>query len=268
MGLEWRESWDPQATPFSVDEAKERFGRFDELYEATCWKVIEPLLPPMASGRILEAGCGTGRWVMRLAPLGYQVSLADNSVEMIRYVRQRIERRGWGNQVGGYHVLDLADMDGLEDESFDLVLAVGGALSLCREREDAAQELHRVTRRSGYVMCDVANRYRAALDLVQKGKAGRILALLQSGRYDRNDGLTDHRFTPQELTDLLEGAGLEVLQLGAVCPLFGYLPTDQDVAVLDQSQTWETMQTIAERYSEEPAMVTMSGLLLTVERRP
>jgi len=88
-------------------------------------------------------------------------------------------------------------MQALSNASFDLVLALGGPLSLCHDANLAIGEFHRVTRPGGYVVCDTANRYRAALDLVRENEASQLTSVLDTGRFLRRDGLVDHRFGPQ-----------------------------------------------------------------------
>jgi ubiquinone/menaquinone biosynthesis C-methylase UbiE len=110
MSKEPREYWDQQAPAYASDAGHRRFGRFLDLYEESCWRYIEPVLPVAEGSTILEVGCGTGRWVTRLAPMGYHVVLADLSPTMIEQARDKVERLGLGDRVVGYHVLDICDM--------------------------------------------------------------------------------------------------------------------------------------------------------------
>ena len=54
--------------------------------------------------RVLEPGCGGGRLVVEMAARGYDVSAFDLSDDCIRYLRQRLKRRGLTAQ------LDVGDM--------------------------------------------------------------------------------------------------------------------------------------------------------------
>ena len=72
-----REYWDQQAPYYAIEgNQMRRFGRFLTLFEETCWRYIEPVLPEVEGSLILEAGCGAGRWVFRVAPLGYRMVLS------------------------------------------------------------------------------------------------------------------------------------------------------------------------------------------------
>jgi ubiquinone/menaquinone biosynthesis C-methylase UbiE len=261
-----REFWDQEATRYASGVGEARYGRFLALYEESCWPYIKAALPANGEGVILEAGCGTGRWVTRLAPLGYRVVLSDLSPEMIRHAREKCERLGLDDRVIGYHVLDLCDMHTLP-ESFDLVVALGGPLSLCQDAKKAVTELYRVTNLGGSVICDGANSYRTALNLVRHKSFDQLRSVLETGRFSRPDGLTDHRFKPQELADLFQSHGFKVLHLATVCPFFDYLPTEDQICVLDDEHTFDLMLDVGKSYAEDTWVVGLGGRLLIVAQK-
>jgi SAM-dependent methyltransferase len=262
-----REHWDKQAPVYASDAGQRGYRRFLELYEESCWRYIEPALPQVDGSLVLEAGCGTGRWVYRLAPMGYQTVLSDLSPEMIRGARDRVQQQGLSDRVDSYHVLDICDMHSLAEASFDLVLALGGPLTLARDAGQAVDELCCVIKPGGQVICDTANRYRTALDLVRDSKMSQLVEVLDTGRFARPDGLTDHRFSPQELADLFEARGMAVLHVVGVCPFFGFLPSREQVSILNEEDVFEMMQDVGRCYAEDPFVVALSGRLLIVARR-
>ena len=262
-----RECWDLQASYYASEDWKEKYGRFLALYEESCWRYIQPVLPPVERSFILEVGCGTGRWVMRLAPMGYDVVLSDLSPDMVLRAREKMDRLGLSDQVVGYHALDICDMYALADGSFDLVLALGGPLSLCRDAGRAVAELRRVSVAGGYVICDAGNRYRTALNLFADKEFERFAEVLDTGRFARRDGLTDHRFAPQELADLFEAEGMEVVHLATVCPFFDYLPEKEQNRTLDDEEIFAMMLDVGGRHAENPSVVGLGGRLLIVARK-
>ena len=262
-----REHWDQQAPIYASDQGHRRFGRFLDLYEKSCWRYIEPVLPQVEGSLILEAGCGSGRWIVRLVRMGYRMVLSDLSPEMIQQARGKAERLGLSDRVEAFHVLDICDMHALSDASFDLVLALGGPLTLCQDANRAVSEFRRVTKPGGHVICDAANRYRTALDLVREGEPSQLAEVLDSGQFSRPDGLTDHRFGPQELADLFETNGMPALHVAGICPLFDFLPTQAQVSVLDDAHAFEAMLDVSQRYTEHPSVVALSGRLLIVAQR-
>lgn len=266
MSEDPRAHWDHQAQFYASDEGHQRYRKFLELYETSCWRYIEPSLPAVEGSKILEVGCGTGRWIYRLAPMGYQITLSDLSPEMIQLARERVADLDLEDRVDGFHVLDICDLHPLVDSSFDLVLALGGPLGLADDVLAGVAELHRVTKPGGYIICDVANRYRTGLELMRSGKPEQIVEVLTSGEYARPDGLRDHRFDPQELHMVFQEAGCEVKRIVGICPFFDFLPDTDSVEVLENELMFEVMQDLSKR-SEEPAVVGLSGRLLIVAQR-
>ena len=71
------------------------------------------------SGRVLDAGCGTGRVAIELARRGYDVAGVDIDTEMIAGARAKAPELAW-------HQLDLASFD--LGEAFDAVVMAGNVL--------------------------------------------------------------------------------------------------------------------------------------------
>jgi SAM-dependent methyltransferase len=80
-------------------------------------------------GRVLDAGCGTGRVAVRLAELGHDVVGVDLDERMLERARADAPGLTWV----------LADLAGLElGEQFDLVVAAGNVIPLVAPGTEAA----------------------------------------------------------------------------------------------------------------------------------
>lgn len=110
------------------------------------------LLPPLPeTGRILDAGSGTGYWTVRLAgrvPRG-QVVCLDRSPELLEHVRQRLEQAGI--QGAEYLNQDLRDPR-LPEESFDLVFTCMTLVHVV-ELEQALAKLLAALKPGGWITC-------------------------------------------------------------------------------------------------------------------
>jgi SAM-dependent methyltransferase len=82
---------------------------------------LAPWLRVRPGARVLDVGCGVGRWSSLLASRGAQVTGIDISPTMIGEARRRAAARGLGNQCR-FLVQDLAALDA--GEKFDLILSV------------------------------------------------------------------------------------------------------------------------------------------------
>jgi 2-polyprenyl-3-methyl-5-hydroxy-6-metoxy-1,4-benzoquinol methylase len=115
-----------QATGSS--DAAHYAARFDNLAaagqdvhgEAT---LCASLVPP--GGRILDAGCGTGRVASRLAEVGYDCVGVDLDESMLAQARSRAPHLPWVSAD-----LALVDLIGHGHRPFDLVLAAGNVMPL------------------------------------------------------------------------------------------------------------------------------------------
>lgn len=262
-----RAFWDKKADFFVSREKQRKYGGFTKFYEIGCLHYIEPLLPPIESGRILEAGCGIGRWVFHLAPRGYSLELLDISPEMIRHAAERVRQKGLAKQVSAYHTLDICDMRTIPDNRFDLVLALGAPLSLCGHPEKAVEEMYRITRPGGYLIGDVAHQNRAVPDTHSKSKWAPLLNVIKKGEKVSNTGVSVDRFQPEKLAHLLTAKGFETLHLAAVCPFFEFPPTKEQIGILDDPDMFRTLHGVFVRHAEDTDVLALSGRLIMVAQK-
>ncbi len=101
---------------------------------------LRSLTQQVGAGRILEVGCGTGRWLAELSPVARSVHGLDLSVEMLRKAKQREERfcltRGQATQLP------------FPDAIFDLIFCVN-ALHHFDQPQFFISEAHRALRSGG-----------------------------------------------------------------------------------------------------------------------
>ncbi len=109
------------------------------------------LLPDVAGKRVLDAGCGPGRYAEWLVSHGAEVVAVDVSPKMIQLAKQRL-----GTRVE-IHQADLSKpLDFLEDRSFDIVLSPL-VLDYIRNWENVFTEFWRVLRESGLFIFSVGH---------------------------------------------------------------------------------------------------------------
>jgi SAM-dependent methyltransferase len=86
------------------------------------------LAPP--GGRILDAGCGTGRVAVRLAELGFRCVGVDADESMLEVAREASTEVTW-------QLLDLVDVATLEGD-VDLIVAAGNVIPLLAPGSEGA----------------------------------------------------------------------------------------------------------------------------------
>ncbi len=261
-----RDIWDEKAEERVKRMRDNKMAASRKLYEETCWRYLEPLLPAKQA-RVLEAGCGTGRWVYRLAPLGHRVVLSDFSPEMVRVAQEQAEENGIADSVESCQVLDICDMNTLDDNSFDIVLALGEPLGLCPDARKAVSELHRVAKPGGYVLCDVANRFRRALDYALSNEWQKASTVLESGKSLTTGDLPHTSFSVEGLRGLMENEALQVVHIAAVCPLMTFPPRKDQMTALENNDNFNLARDIFSRFAEDREMMGVSSRLLAVGRK-
>ncbi|MFI1933292.1 class I SAM-dependent methyltransferase [Streptomyces sp. NPDC020330] len=119
-----RDRWAELTGGQAGEEYAQRFARLAESGhdihgEASfCAALLKP------AGRVLDAGCGTGRIAIRLAELGHHCTGVDVDSSMLAVARREAPAQDW--RLG-----DLARLDALGlDPDFDLVLAAGNVIPL------------------------------------------------------------------------------------------------------------------------------------------
>ncbi|MDQ0115720.1 class I SAM-dependent methyltransferase [Paenibacillus harenae] len=140
----------------------DEWGRLERepLEFQTYWHYLRRFLPP--SGHILDNGAGPGRYALKLAERGYEVTVNDLTPRLVQQARGKAEERGLLGQFRGFHSFNATHLSGLEDQKFDASLMLGPLYHLQREEErnQAASELYRVTKSGGYVFVAMMTRTR------------------------------------------------------------------------------------------------------------
>jgi ubiquinone/menaquinone biosynthesis C-methylase UbiE len=104
------------------------------------------ITPPL---RALDLGCGDGTTAMPLALLGAEVTGIDIARNLVEAGNRRAAAAGLDRLK--FHEGDACNLDGVEDDSFDLTLSVFGAM-FAPNPFDVAKEMVRVTKPGGRIV--------------------------------------------------------------------------------------------------------------------
>jgi SAM-dependent methyltransferase len=99
--------------------------------------------------RVLDLGCGDGTTAVPAAQLGADVLGVDISSTLVAAGNARARSLGLGNLQ--FQEGDASDLSELDDDSFDLVVSIFGAMFAPRP-DDTAREMVRVTRPRGRIV--------------------------------------------------------------------------------------------------------------------
>lgn len=166
------------------------------------WRALRPALD--GAGDVLDIGGGTGGFAVRVAELGHRVAVVDPSPDALAALSRRAGEAGvqvTGQQGDLSTLLDLAGAD-----SADVVLC-HGVLEVVDDPAAALATIRAVLRPGGTLSLLVAQRHAAVVARAMAGHFAQAKALLDDSA--AGGGRPGHRFTDDEVTALLAGAGFE-----------------------------------------------------------
>jgi ubiquinone/menaquinone biosynthesis C-methylase UbiE len=145
------EKTDLSGTAINPNKALWEKGDFTRIAE-TMRKSGEELVATMGvtpGMKILDLGCGDGTTAIPAARLGAHVSGVDIASNLVNAGNLRAQNEALPNCI--FTEGNAPDLSGLEDESFDLVVSIFGAMFAPRPF-DVAKEMVRVTRKGGRII--------------------------------------------------------------------------------------------------------------------
>jgi len=160
--------------------------------------------------RIVDIGGGTGGFAVPLAELGHTVQVIDPSPDALAALDRRARERGVADRISGQQG-DLSDLPTLVEEA-DLVLC-HGVLEMVDDPASSLSAIADVLRPGGHLSLLVAQRHAA---VVARAMAGHFQAARELLDGDPATGRAGHRFTRDEVVDLLDAAGLRPATVQAV----------------------------------------------------
>lgn len=223
---------------------------------AVVWQTLRQVLTGLerqagSSGLdILDAGGGTGGFAVPLAQLGHRVTVVDPSPDALAALERRAAETAVTELVRPI-LGDTAELLDLVGESAaDLVLC-HGVLEFVEEPAEALRAVHRALRAHGVASVLAANRTAAVLARALGGHFADARQTLTdpAGRWGSAD-LMPRRFSPDQLTELVESAGLRIRQVQGVRVFSDLVPG----AVLDSEPgSADQLLALESQVADDPA---------------
>jgi ubiquinone/menaquinone biosynthesis C-methylase UbiE len=188
-----------------------------ERYFELSWAGIKQYIPSDLRAPIVDLGCGTGRYGLRLAKSGYDVTLSDLAHEMLEVCRQKAVSMDVEERVT-FVKADVMELSALPREHFALALAQGDPLSFAEHPPKALKEIAKLLRPKAVLVASVDATLAAIDHYVEKSDLDGLEKLLQRGEmewlaHEAHERFPVHTFTPEKLRALFEHAGFEMLDL-------------------------------------------------------
>jgi SAM-dependent methyltransferase len=141
----------------TVEEAYEELSETYDVQEASPYcadlefPAMKELLPDVAGARVLDAGCGQGRYAAWLVEQGADVVAVDENAEMLEQARRRVGERA------EIHRGDITEpFEFVDDESIDGIVC-GLSLHYVEDWRDAFEVFARALRPGGWLVFSAQN---------------------------------------------------------------------------------------------------------------
>ncbi|MCG3136885.1 MAG: tRNA 5-carboxymethoxyuridine methyltransferase [Phycisphaerae bacterium] len=241
--------------------------RYWQWHDALTWDYLKPHLPTDLAVPLLDMGCGTGKWGLKLAQSGFRVTCVDISLQMVETVRRKIAELGLEQRVEAVQA-DVEDLSALPRDHFGVVTAFGEPLGSVQSPARAVGQLCLVLRPGGLLIGTIDNQL-AALDYyLQKQDVAGLEKFVQDGRTHwltraAAEQFELHTFSPLSWSRLLEKCGYEVVELRGK----SVLPIRQYAELLEDREGYRRLLQIEEKLSRLPDAVGRAAHLQFVARK-
>lgn len=251
-----------------IREVEEYYNKiakeYDELYETPYWKLyneitwdnIKKFLPKKKDAFILDAGGGTGYWAIKLAKLGYKVVLTDISEEMLKVAKIKIKKEKLESKIIIKKV-DIRDMSCFPSNYFDMALAEGDPVSYCLEPKRAIKELARVVKPKSPIIVSVDSKYPFISRLIVEGSFDKLPTFIKTGILKREHKF--QAFTPEELREIFEDAGLKVVRIIGKPVLVQLIPKEKREEIIKNH--FKKILNLELKFCDKPSLVGSGGHL-------
>ena len=253
--------YDKYATQYDADYEEATWRLYDDL----TWYFIEPYLPDDKSRPILDIGGGTAKWAIKLAEMGYHVICGDISQGMLDVAKGKIEERGLSEMIS-LQILDIRNMDSLENESFDLVLAVGDVISYALDDDLAVSECFRVCRPGGCCIASVDNKLTYIVNEIYYNHIDRIEEFMRTGISNFFKHHPVKAYFPQNLQLLFENHGF-IMEKIAGKPVLTVMASKKE-RKQKLEPNYDLILKLEKQLADDPAFIGHGGHLQIIAKKP
>lgn len=228
--------------------------------------------------KILDLGGGPGRYTIELAKLGYMMSLADKSKELLNQARAKIDKLALTN-VEAINEVNAIDLSIYDDDSFDVVLLMGPLYHLTKydERIRCLKEVHRILKQNGLIIASYIPYLSGTIGIIDRffyapshvGKEN-LKQVFDSGVFINKDtkGFQEGYYpSTRELEELTHSIGFKKECIRSIRG-FGFNREEEILKLKDNNEEmYNSIINLIDKTAEESAIIETCAHALYVGRK-
>ncbi len=179
----------------------EHIKAWNDDYKRSIWKGHYSLdmLESCSQGRLLDAGCGSGKYAIPLMMRGFDVVAFDVSKMGLKIAQTRCARRNLDIDLLAANVYQIP----FKNDSYDIIWCYGVLQHLLsKEREHAVNEFRRILKKDGILFIEVFGED----DMRYGGNE------VENNTFSRENGIVYHYFNKNEIAGLLKGFSYRIFE--------------------------------------------------------
>jgi ubiquinone/menaquinone biosynthesis C-methylase UbiE len=197
---------------------------FWDFHDQLTWDHLKTFVPESSDAAVLDLGCGTGKWGLKLLKAGFPTSFVDHSPKMLEMVERKLKT--WAETAdlsskAGRATLQVDDakmLQSLPPNHFSLAIALGDVVSICGDASACLSALHRVMKTDGVLVFTVDNLLAGLDHFVSAGKLDDLDEFVRSGKThwltaDEREQFALRMFTPQQIEHLAGKSGFAMISI-------------------------------------------------------
>ena len=248
---------------------------FWEFHDKITWHHLKPFVPKNTASPVLDLGCGTGKWGLKLLKMGHPTTFTDHSPGMLDVVREKLAV--WAAQPdlaakaakAVVQQADAVDLSAFPGDCFDLVTAMGDVVSICSDPAKCLAQVNALLRPGGAFVFTVDNRLAALDHFAATGNLDALAQFVHTGATqwltrDEAEQFDVHMFLPAEIEALARARGFEVIsRIGKTV-----LPVRRNTKFFEKDGSVEKLIELELSLAREPAAVGRASHLQLAVRKP
>lgn len=245
-----------------------------EFHDRITWNHLKNFLPRELTAPVMDLGCGTGKWGLKLLKAGYPTTFADLSTHMLDEVR--IKLAAWAEKPdlaakaarATVQAADVVDLRDFPADYFHLLTAMGDVVSICSDPARALSEIHRLLAPGGVAVFTVDNALAALDHFVESGNVESMASFVKTGQThwltaSRTEQFEVHMFTPGEIEGLTRSKGFDIVsRIGKTI-----LPVRQNKKFFEKPEAIDRLVDLEMRLAKDPTALARASHLQIAARK-